>query len=287
METIGLVLGGGASKGSWQAGALLALIERNKTFPWNYIVGVSVGALNGAMVAVGKDPSDIWKNMETDKVYRKYNKLRVAWRILRKTDSAYSTKPLQDLLRDQLLGETVQTRLIFVATNIFTGNLVTIEWPVGHILQEEDLNLLRASASMPILFDPVVRTQEKLVDGGVRQINPIGTALKENPDHLCIILCGPTTMEETHDLKGVFDIAGRTIDIFMNEIFNSDLEQFFTINNLVMQARQQGYFLNKGSKELKWFSSEIIAPTNHLGDGMDFSSGLMQKRIDMGYENQS
>lgn len=283
-EKIGLVLAGGASKGSWQAGALMALIETYEAFPWDFIVGTSVGALNGAMIAVGGDPTEIWRTLETDKVYKKYNKLKIGWRLITGEDSAYSTDPLLELLFDHLLYKEVQTPLTFVATDAITGDLVVTVMGEGYIFTELDLDLLRASASMPILFDPVLLRNQKLVDGGVRQNNPLGTALQYDPDKLVVILCGPLGME-TKQVSGMVGMATRTIDIFMNEIFNDDLNQFLAINDLVKQANEHGVSLYNAdrTKEYKYFDNLIIAPSYHLGDGMDFSSGLMQQRLENGY----
>ncbi|NLY36475.1 MAG: patatin-like phospholipase family protein [Tissierellia bacterium] len=52
MKKIGFVLEGGGARGAYQAGALKALSENNIT-P-NVITGTSIGALNGALFAMGK-----------------------------------------------------------------------------------------------------------------------------------------------------------------------------------------------------------------------------------------
>ena len=49
MEKTGLVLGGGGAKGSYQMGAWKAFRELDLSF--DLIVGTSIGALNGALMA--------------------------------------------------------------------------------------------------------------------------------------------------------------------------------------------------------------------------------------------
>lgn len=64
-----LVLSGGGSRGAYQCGAWRALIELG--IPIDIVVGVSVGALNSAMVVQG-DPfltSGLWRKLVTDKVF--------------------------------------------------------------------------------------------------------------------------------------------------------------------------------------------------------------------------
>lgn len=60
----GLVLEGGGSKGAYQVGAYLALVEMG--FEFDVIVGTSIGAFNGAMFAQGDvyECFKAWRNME-------------------------------------------------------------------------------------------------------------------------------------------------------------------------------------------------------------------------------
>lgn len=60
----GLVLEGGGAKGSYQIGAYRALMESGHSF--DYIVGTSIGSLNGAMIAQGDIDvaEEIWSNIK-------------------------------------------------------------------------------------------------------------------------------------------------------------------------------------------------------------------------------
>lgn len=60
----GLVLEGGGAKGSYQIGAYKALKESGYTF--DYIVGTSIGSLNGAMISQGDADvaEEIWRNIK-------------------------------------------------------------------------------------------------------------------------------------------------------------------------------------------------------------------------------
>ncbi len=64
-----LVLSGGGSRGAYECGAWQAVVELGIRI--DMVVGVSVGALNGAMVAQGDQPltSELWRSIETDKVF--------------------------------------------------------------------------------------------------------------------------------------------------------------------------------------------------------------------------
>ena len=51
MNNYGLVLAGGGAKGAYQMGAWKALREMNISF--DAIAGVSIGSINGALIAAG------------------------------------------------------------------------------------------------------------------------------------------------------------------------------------------------------------------------------------------
>lgn len=64
-----LVLGGGGSRGAYEAGVWQALTELDMHF--DMVVGVSVGALNAAMIAQGDADSmyGLWKSLGTDMIF--------------------------------------------------------------------------------------------------------------------------------------------------------------------------------------------------------------------------
>lgn len=65
---IGLALQGGGARGAYQAGACMALKEAGIKF--NGICGTSIGAINGAIVAIGKEKElyDFWQNLEMGRI---------------------------------------------------------------------------------------------------------------------------------------------------------------------------------------------------------------------------
>ena len=77
----GLVLAGGGAKGIYQIGAWRAL--REMEIPINCVVGTSVGAMNGAMVACGQYEGAValWENMSIEKGFALPEPLRVPDRL--------------------------------------------------------------------------------------------------------------------------------------------------------------------------------------------------------------
>ena len=64
-----LVLSGGGSRGAYQCGVWQALTELGTEI--DIVVGVSVGAINGAMVVEGDviKTANLWRQIETDQIF--------------------------------------------------------------------------------------------------------------------------------------------------------------------------------------------------------------------------
>ena len=67
-----VVFSGGGAKGGYQIGAWKALREIG--FAPDIVTGTSVGALNGALMALGKyeDARSIWENMSMNRVFSQF-----------------------------------------------------------------------------------------------------------------------------------------------------------------------------------------------------------------------
>ena len=82
-----LVLSGGGSKGAYEAGFLLAAKELNQHF--DIVTGTSIGALNGALVAMGD-----------------YEGLEYTWNIL-DMDHVFNNAPDLTDLRDDFMTSSI------------------------------------------------------------------------------------------------------------------------------------------------------------------------------------
>ena len=103
-----LVLSGGGCKGAFQVGALQHLMVNLKK-QYDVYCGVSVGAINCAHLAMypksegvtaAMDLHELWKNLETKKVYKRwfpFGKLHALWK-----KSIYNSKPLKQMMHREL-----------------------------------------------------------------------------------------------------------------------------------------------------------------------------------------
>src|SRR5512139_3174552 len=121
-----LVLSGGGAKGAFQVGAEKYAREV-KGYTWNVIAGVSVGALNGAMLAMHKYDRlfEIWNTVSNDKVYTGGFGVWSALKIwLRGARSFYGNGPLQKMIAQEVEPDKFKVDLRIGAVSLQSGEYV-------------------------------------------------------------------------------------------------------------------------------------------------------------------
>lgn len=173
---VAFVLSGGASLGGVQVGMLRALAEQG--ISPDLVVGTSVGALNGAVLAetgdVGRGAdrlADVWGGLEREDVFPGGLALQ-SLRLLRH-GPLFPNTGLRRLIDGTLTArrfEDLRLPLHVVATELLTGHL--------RVLDHGDLRLaLLASTAIPGLFPAVEIDGVAYHDGGVVADVPLGPAL--------------------------------------------------------------------------------------------------------------
>ncbi|MBA4181740.1 MAG: hypothetical protein C0506_14215 [Anaerolinea sp.] len=159
-----LVLGGGGAFGVIQAAYIQAAWEMG--FRPQLVVGTSVGALNGAWVALHPDePAQllkIWLALDHLSLVD-WHPARVAGRLLRNPLSAASNDVVRRLLREHIPRgsfESTKVDLGIVATNLSKGE--------KHLFRTGNLHrAILASTAIPGIFEPVTIGGDLFVDGCV------------------------------------------------------------------------------------------------------------------------
>lgn len=283
-KKVALVLSGGGAKGAFQYMAEKYAREI-KGYHWDVIAGVSVGALNGTMLAMGKiDKLDeIWQNITEEKVYTGKLNLWSLIKIAFGAKSVYSNEPLGRLLQQEYDPEKFVIDLRVGAVSLKSGEYVTFT-PSHPYFDRAVL----ASTAIPVVWEPVHVTEEfhDMVDGGVRNISPLGDVLDTEPDEMVIINCSPVTPPRIdRPLRNALDIGMHALEVVLNEIFITDVREFVRINHNVREAEAHGITLtNEKGKPYKYYDCKIIQPDFPLGDTMDFSKRAILMRMDAGWE---
>jgi len=280
-----LILSGGGAKGAFECGAEKYAREV-KGYQWDIIAGVSVGALNGAMLAMKKYDRlfEIWNTVSDDKVYTGGFNLWSGFKLLFGAKSFYGNDPLRRMLVQEFEAGQFKVDLRVGAVSLLTGEYTQFK-PDMPSFSEAVL----ASTVMPIIWEPLDLAPEyrSMVDGGVRNISPLGDILDEDPDEIIIINCNPAIFGPLpNPPKDILKIGLRTLDILLDEVFRGDLEEFLRINALVKEAESLGFKLHHptSGKELKFFDAKVIEPLSPLGETLDFSQASVQRSLNYGWE---
>ncbi len=283
-KKIALVLSGGGAKGAFQFIAEKYAREE-KGYQWDVIAGVSVGALNAVMLAMKKYQrlEELWWNISNDQVYK--GKLNF-WGMLKIAFGAKSilnNDPLWKLLQAEFEPEKVEVDLRIGAVSLRTGEYVRF------VPSEPGFErAVLASTAIPIVWKPVQvsAAYPDMVDGGVRNISPLGDVLDTDPDEIVIINCSPDSSPiATRPLRNALDIGMHTLEAMLNEIFITDLREFLRINHNVKEAQEAGVALhNEKGKPYKYYECKIIQPDDNLGDTLEFSKEAIEMRMHAGWE---
>lgn len=279
-----LVLSGGGAKGAFQMAAEKYAREE-KGYQWDLVAGVSVGALNGMMLAMEKYArlEDLWRNITREQVYT--GRLNF-WSILKiafGAKSVYDNSPLWALIQREYEPEKVRIDLQVGAVSLKLGKYLSF--------QPSDPGFDRAvlaSTAIPVIWCPVdvSPVYQEMVDGGVRNISPLGDVLDAEPDEIVIINCDPSEPPvRITPFRNAVDIGIHTIEIMLNEILVTDIREFIRINRNVDEAAAANVQLhNDKGKVFKRYDYKLIQPDEPLGDTLDFSKEVIEMRMDAGWE---
>jgi NTE family protein len=165
---IGLVLGGGGARGLAHIGVLKVLLRER--IPIDVISGTSMGGIVGAMHAVGLSPdqmeAEATKRGEIGQIFKLVDLQLVGSGLV-------GGKRIKKMLVEMLGAETTfaDLRLPFavIATDYNSGREVVLK--EGNVA-----DAVRATMSVPGVFEPVEIGGYKLLDGGVLDNVPVGVA---------------------------------------------------------------------------------------------------------------
>ncbi len=189
--TTAFVLGGGGVLGAVEVGMLRALFEREIT-P-DLILGTSVGALNGAVVA--RDPSpaaldrltELWRSASESghEVYGD-RRLRTVRRAVSTGTHIYSAGPLKKRLALELGHVTFEELPIR-----FQVCAASIERAAEHWFDSGPVvDAVMASAAVPGLLPPARVGDEHYLDGGIVNSIPVGRAVKLGATRIFVLQVG-------------------------------------------------------------------------------------------------
>jgi NTE family protein len=326
-----LVLGGGGARGSFQVGMLEHLVG-TLGLDFEIIRGVSVGALNASYLAQASMAGDSLANLK-----HQVGQLRALWTqkiqgnysvyqgrpgsyagLVAGADSLFSLKPLRGLIESDL--DVARLRNSGRDFSVGYASLVSGDYAEASADDPDFIERLVSSASIPVVFPFVDLNRDVFVDGGVRNITPLASAFRANPDEVYVLMTSravfannqvptntvlPNTYEQWDDnwlgtkVNG-FDVLERTLDIILDEVYLEDIRSAIDTNEIMeaMDAARAAYAGNPDvnaaldriaqtrplakKRSVKLF---VLAPQQWFGDknsSTEFSPTLINQAIEHG-----
>ncbi|QEY23840.1 patatin-like phospholipase family protein [Neisseria animalis] len=205
---VAVALGGGASKGFAHIGILKVLKQNG--IPVKIVTGTSAGSIVGSLYASGMSP----------------DRLELEAEILGKTDLVDLTlstsgfikgQALQDYINRKVGGRTMEQfpiKFAAVATDFATGKAVAFNR--GNAGQA-----VRASASIPNVFQPAVIGGRRYVDGGLSQPVPVTAAKNQGANFVIAVDISARPSKNTQ--AGFFSYLDQTLNIMSTTALHNEL----------------------------------------------------------------
>ncbi|MCR5611691.1 MAG: patatin-like phospholipase family protein [Clostridiales bacterium] len=189
-RTYAIALGGGGAKGGYEVGAIKALMEEGLVY--NAVSGTSVGALNGALLAMRdvERAEDLWRNIkysqvmdvDDDEMSRVFDKdvtahelrplLRRAINIVR--GGGFDVTPLRNLLKQYVDPKKIKNSDVdFVAVTYSITDKKEVVADVRSLPEDDICDMLLASAYFPAFKNEPLVGGKRFTDGGVSDVLPI------------------------------------------------------------------------------------------------------------------
>jgi NTE family protein len=274
-----LVLGGGGSKSAFSVGCLQHLLGDLKT-KYDLIIGVSSGAICAAFLSqftYGQEKqsidilSKLWLELNNEKIYTRwkpFGKYHVLWKR-----SFFDSTPLKKLIQSNISLDKIRSanrNVIVGAVSLSSGKYTNFDQS-----SDDFIDAVFASSSFPCLFSPVKIGDQLWLDGGIKSISPIHTAIDLGATEIDVIVTSPATRDKKFiENPNIIDIMKRSFDLFTEKIMSNDIEKAFIYNKLA----------RAGISDKKEIKLNIIRPNfNLIEDMLDFTPYKIKEMIEEGY----
>ena len=239
-KTIGLVLSSGSARGLAHIG-ILKVLHKYHLEP-NYIAGVSMGAVVGALYAAGHSPEELQEIAKT-----------THWR-----DIVDFTIPKAGLISGRMVEDKISNLVHQKKFEQLAIPLCLIAYDLTAktkvVFNKGDVApAVRASISIPGIFAPPTINRHKYIDGGVSDPVPFDVVQDMGAD--IVIVVDLTELEKSSigpRIKGKSFLEDIKEELVLQELFN--------IENYLFPKRWPG-FIRKVSR---WIFEKLLYPTRVL-----------------------
>ena len=268
-----LVLSGGGGRGAYQVGVYKYLEEKN-LLP-DIVVGTSIGAVNGAMIASGLRAADLereWLALTSDQVQRvRFNPLE------------YFEKP--SLLDTSVWAATLERQISFhkVRTSSMALRVAATDVKRGtaHYFRNEEITVrhILASCSIPVVYPWTEIDGVLYWDGAVVANTPLRPAIDEGAEDVYVVLLAPPGARELPAPEKLIDAAAYAFDLALLASFEADQKQVGKVNQRIAEGRSR--------PEHHHVNLHVIAPSETIPAAwiLQYKRDQTERLIRLGYED--
>lgn len=245
-EKTGLVLEGGGMRGIYTAGVLDVFMEWGITF--DGVIGVSAGAIHGCTYVAGQHGRSI-------RYYKKYcNDDRfMSYKSLLRTGDVVGEKFCYHDLPERLdpfdyqAFKASKTKFYVTCSNLETGK-------AEYLLltdMKRQIDLVRASASLPFVSRVVKFDGKKLLDGGCTDSIPVRAFRRMGYRRNVVVLTRPGNYVKHPEKKGLARLFYARYPVFCHALENRAQTYNHTLAYIRRLERQGSVFVIRPSVDLK------------------------------------
>lgn len=237
---IGLALGGGGVKGSYQIGSFLAF--KKCGIKIDGVVGTSIGALNGALIASGKEAKlyEFWKNTDigkllqyTDKYVESVNNgdkfkeliYGIEQMALIVKNKGIDVGYLKELLEKSINEEKLRkSRMDYGLVTIRVKDFKPLYIFKKDMKKGKIAEYILASCNLPVFKNMKLVDDNYYLDGGFYDTNPVNMLIDKGYDKIYVVDIGGIGLKQKiKDKKKVIKITpsrflGSTLNVNRNQI---------------------------------------------------------------------
>ncbi len=244
---IGLLLEGGAMRGMYTVGVLDTFMKNDVKI--DGILGVSAGALFGIN----------YKSKQIGRAFR-YNTKYIKNKNYMGAYSFFTTGDVmnKDFCFNKIVNELdpidyktyLNSKVDFYATvtNMETGKAEYIK--LNDLKDKNNLEILRASGSMPFLSRPVIVNNKKYLDGGIADSIPIDKIMQMDYDKIIVVLTRPADYRKKKSNQVFPKIYYRKYPNFVKTINNRYKKYNEELDKISELEKQKKIFVLRPSKLL-------------------------------------
>jgi NTE family protein len=254
-----LVLSGGGSLGAAQVGVLRAIYRAG--FRPAAIVGTSVGAINGAFLALQDEPQievleEAWLSLGAREIFTR-NPFRLVRNFLTLRSCLFDSRGLRALLQTYLPVDdfaALQVPFYATATNLTQGEKAVFHEGPLH-------RAVLASAAIPGLLCPVEIDGQLYVDGGVVASLDLETAVELGAKNILAVDLSVCRSESV--TADIYKVWQRSTELTFREQVRHELARFAGLVNLahVCPIRRSGLSAQDFS-----YTAELLAEGEAIGE---------------------